>query len=154
MMDKSERAKEIIEQVIYITISTASEAGQPWNTPVFSAYDDDYNFYWGSHIGSQHSRNILSNSKVFLAIYDSTAPAGEGEGVYVSAVASKITEPAEIKRAHTLLQDRRPIPYWTLDQVQSSSPVRLFKAVPEQVWMNGEGAIDGTYIDTRMEIKL
>lgn len=153
-MITSERAKEIIEQVVYITIGGTSNDGQPWNTPVFSAYDDSYNFFWGSHVNSQHSQNISANGKVFLVIYDSTIPAGEGEGVYIKAHAAEITDTKELAFAHSLLQKRRPVPYWSLDQVQPTSPVRLFKAVPEQVWVNGEGEADGTYIDIRQEIKL
>ena len=43
----SKRAKEIIERVIYITIASISDDGRPWNAPVFSAYDEDFSFYWG-----------------------------------------------------------------------------------------------------------
>jgi nitroimidazol reductase NimA-like FMN-containing flavoprotein (pyridoxamine 5'-phosphate oxidase superfamily) len=154
MSQSNQRAKEIIEQVVYITIATTSADGQAWNTPVFSAYDDSYNFYWGSHVDSQHSKNIAKNSKVFLVIYDSTIPAGEGEGVYVKAIASELTDPDEITKAHQLLQSRRPVPYWTLDQMQPDSPVRVFKAVPVKTWMNGEGEVDGTYVDNRVEISL
>ena len=154
MSDLSARAKEIIANIQYVTIASVDEDGQPWNAPVFYAYDENYNFYWGSHIDSQHSKNILANGKVFLVIYDSTVPAGEGEGVYVKATASEITEPDEIAEAHTLIQERRPEPYWKLEQVQSGSPVRLFKAVPEQVWVNDEGEANGTYIDIRTELQL
>jgi hypothetical protein len=33
-------------------------------------------------------------------------------------------------------------------------PRRIYKAVPEKVWMNDEGDINGEYIDTRKEIDL
>lgn len=39
----SQRAKEIIENILYITVATCSKDGQPWNTPVYCAYDEDYN---------------------------------------------------------------------------------------------------------------
>jgi general stress protein 26 len=148
----TKRAQEIIDQILYITIASVDEDGQPWNSPVFSAHDDDLNFYWGSHIDSQHSKNIRATGKVFLVIYDSTVEAGQGEGVYVRARAFEITDADEIKSVHKRLQDRRPVPYWKLHEVSAPAPVRLFKAVPEQIWMNDDGERDGQFIDTRKEV--
>lgn len=55
-MDLNKRAKEIVEKIIYATIATASKDGQPWNSPVYCAYDEDYNFYWSSWTENQHSK--------------------------------------------------------------------------------------------------
>lgn len=153
-MPTTQRAKGIIEKIFYITIASISEDGHPWNAPVFSAYDKDYNFYWGSYRDSQHSRNIRSNKNIFLVIYDSTVPAGKGEGVYMKAAAKEIEDLEEIEFAHRILETRHSVPYWKLEQVQGSGAIRLYKAVPEKVWMNGEGEADGHYIDVRVEIQL
>lgn len=148
------RAKEIIEKILYITIATVAKDGTPHNSPVFSAYDKDYNFYWGSHRDSQHSKNIKNNGKVFLVIYDSTVEAGTGKGVYVKARAVELEKPNEIASAHHLLQSRRPVPFWKLEQVQGDAPIRLFKAISEKFWVNEDGDKDGNYIDMREEIDL
>ena len=66
MKDLNKRAKEIIAEIMYVTIASVTEDGMPWNSPVFSAYDDDYNFYWGTHKDSQKAKNIRSNKNVFL----------------------------------------------------------------------------------------
>lgn len=153
-MPTAQRAREIIEKIFYITIASISEDGQPWNAPVFSAYDKDYNFYWGSYKDSQHSRNIRFNKNIFLVIYDSTVPAGKGEGVYIRATAKEIEDSKEIEFTHRLLAARHVVPYWKLEQVQGSGPIRLYKAALEKIWMNGEGEIDGHYIDVRVEIQL
>lgn len=150
----SKRAKEIIAEREYITIATADADGQPWNTPAYSAFDADYNFYWGSHTGAQHSQNIAANDKVFLVIYDSTVVAGEGEGVYVKAIATKIVNDAEKDRAHKLIQDRRPSFYWRRDEFDGETPLALYKAMPQEIWMNGGDKKDGHYIDTRDEVSL
>lgn len=151
----SEKAQRIIEKVKYITIATTTPNGSPWNTPVFSAFDEDYNFYWGSYRESQHSQNVRNNSEVFLVIYDSTAAPGTGEGIYIKAKAFEIENGEEIDRVHALLQKRRdPIPYWKLKQVKRNAPVRLYKAIPEKVWVNGDDNVDGNYIDVRIEVKL
>jgi hypothetical protein len=47
MKDLSRRAKEIIEKIQYATIASVTEHGMPWNSPVFTAYDKNFNFYWG-----------------------------------------------------------------------------------------------------------
>lgn len=152
-MDRA-KAKEIIQRVPYVTVATVADDGLPWNAPVFAAYDKDYNFFWGTYRNSQKSKNIRSNSNVFLVIYDSTAAPGKGEGVYIKAIASELEDPKEIEAAHKLLWDRHVVPYWKLEQVQGDAPIRLYKAVPEKVWVNGEGRENGHYIDTRVEIQL
>lgn len=147
----SGRMKEALEQIKYVTVATVSNDGQPWNTAVFSAHDDDGNIYWGSNSSAQHSKNIRDNGKAFLLIYNSTVAAGTGVGVYIKASCVELNDPAEVAFAHSLLQARRIIPYWKLDDVQGDSPVRLYKAMPEQVWTNGESKYNGVYIDTRVE---
>jgi nitroimidazol reductase NimA-like FMN-containing flavoprotein (pyridoxamine 5'-phosphate oxidase superfamily) len=148
------RAIEIIEKITYITIATVDEGGQPWNTPVFGAYDEQYNFYWGSSRESQHSHNIKNNSKVFIVIYDSTVPAGAGEGVYIQANATELNDPSEIKTAHRHLQGRRPEPYWKLEYFNMRSPISLYRAVPSGFWMNSGKKTNGVYEDIRKEISL
>ena len=130
---RAARAKYIISRVVYVTLATVSKDGTPWNTPVFSAYDANYHLYWGSYVNSQHSQNIKDNGKVFLVIYDSTIPAGQGEGVYIEATAAELQDSQEIAHAHQLLQARRPVPYWPLEQVQGNGPARLYKAIPKHV---------------------
>ena len=157
MEDLVQRAKEIIQKTIYITIATVDDKGQPWNSPVYSAFDEKYNFYWNSWKENQHSKNIAVNPKIFLVIYDSTVPEGTGEGVYIQAKAQILTNEKEIERARALLEKRKTKPS---DKLRSSKeflgnyPRRVYKAVPEKVWMNGEGDIDGNYIDIRTEIDL
>lgn len=154
MKDFNKRAKEIIEKILYITIASVSKDGLPLNTPVFSAYDKDYNFYWGSHKDSHHSQNVRSTGNIALVIYDSTVEAGTGEGVYVKAKVKELIEAKEIAIAHKILQSRRDVPFWKMEQVQGDGPIRLYKAIPEEMWMNGDGEIKGSYIDIRVPIDL
>lgn len=154
MTNLTNKAKEIIEKMTYITIASISKEGKPWNAPVFSAYDNNYNFYWGSYRESQHSKNIRANENIFLVIYDSTADAGTGEGVYIEAIGTELGDSKEIELVHTLLQTRHRVPYWKLEQVQRNGPIRLYKAKPKRVWMNSGEEINGSYIDTRVEIDL
>ncbi|HET9850596.1 MAG TPA: pyridoxamine 5'-phosphate oxidase family protein [Candidatus Saccharimonadales bacterium] len=147
-------APEIIQKIIYMTLATANAEGQPWNTPVFCAYDQDFNFYWGSSKTSRHSKNISANPRVFISIYDSTVPAGEGEGVYIKAKAQELSSPADRRFAHNLLQARRIIPFWKEEYFSDESPIALYKAVPEKVWVNDGQKINGVYEDIRKEVRL
>lgn len=149
-----ERARQIINKIIYVTIATASADGQPWNTPVYSAYDDEYNFYWASDKNGQHSQNIQVNPKVFLVIYDSTAPEGTGEGVYVQANAYQLQKQNEIDRAVGHLYARKNQEPKGADEFLGDYPRRVYKAVPQEFWMNGEGDVKGNFIDIRTEVSL
>jgi len=150
----SKRAKEIIAEILYITIATASTDGTPWNSPVYSAYDENYNFYWASAIDAVHSSNIAVNNQVFLVIYNSTAPAGTGEGVYVQAKAFQLTDKNEISHALQYLEGRinkqPPAPTDFL----GTMPRRVYKAVPEKAWMNIDATVDGHFVDRRIELDL
>ena len=132
------RAREIIANIDYITIASVTEDGMPWNSPVFSGYDEAYNFYFGTHIDSQKAKNIKANPNVFLVIYDSTVPPGTGEGVYVKGHAHQVND----------------TDFWDFAAVQGDGPIRLYKVAPEQVWMNSGDKKNGHYIDTREEIQL
>ncbi len=153
-MNSTTKAKELIKKIPYITIATISKDGHPWNAPVFAAYDENYNFYWGTDKNSQKSKNIVFNKNVFLVIYDSNDHPGEGFGVYIKAVAEELTDPKEIEMAHKLICYRHIVPYWKLEEVQGDTPIRLYKATLEKVWVNGEGQENNHYIDTRVEIEL
>ncbi|MEK7509439.1 MAG: pyridoxamine 5'-phosphate oxidase family protein [Patescibacteria group bacterium] len=153
-MNSPERAKEIISKSLYMVVATVSENGEPWNAPVFFAHDKHFNFYWGSYKGTQHSLNIVRTGKVYLVLFDSTVQPGSGEGVYIQAVAQEVADESEIRTAHKLLWDRHIVPYWKIEQFFGDAPIRIYKASPEKVWMNGEGRIDGHYVDIREEIQL
>jgi general stress protein 26 len=152
--DFEERAKNIISRICYVTLATVTGQGLPWNSPVFAAYDTEYNFYFGTHKGSQKAKNIASNPNLFLVIYDSTAAAGTGEGVYIQAKAVALNNDDDIQAAHELLSSRHEVPYWKLEEFGSDSPLVLYKVTPEKFWMNDEGQIQGHYIDTRTLINL
>lgn len=153
-MDNTAKAKSIISKILYITIATATKSGTPWNSPVYSAYDDNYNFYWASDQNGQHSKNIRENSKIFIVIYDSTVPEGTGEGVYIQANAYELTDTDEIIRALKCLDKRVSKKPHSSDQFLGKMPRRVYKAVPEKFWLNGDGEINGNYIDIRHEVKL
>jgi len=92
MNGNEESAKAILSQVLYITLATVGPDGLPWNTPVYAAFDEEYQFFWVSASQVRHSQNIKATHRVAIVVYDSTAPAGTGKGVYIEARADEVTE--------------------------------------------------------------
>jgi len=148
----TDKARKIIRDIRYITIATASKDAMPWNTPVFAAFDEDYNFFWGSNKDAQHSQNIRVNQNVFIVIYQSTQPAGDG--VYLQAIAFELTDRKEIKKAYELLTKRASDYPWSIEDFFGDGHPRLYKAVPEKVWMYQASKKDGKFLDTRVEVNL
>mgnify|MGYP003553380249 CR=1 FL=1 len=146
------KAKKIISDIIYINIATVSPEGKPWNSPVYSAFDENYNFYWASWKENEHSKNIVRNPDVFITTYDSTAPEGTGEGVYIQAKAYELTDPNEIEHATKYYYGRKNGIPRKIDEFLGEYPRRMYKAIPEKMWINDEGSVNGNYIDTRTEI--
>ena len=149
-----ERAKKIIAKILFITIATSSKDGKPWNSPVYSAFDENYNFFWASDQSSQHSKNIKENNNVFIVIYDSTVPEGHGEGVYIKAKAYELDDKDEIVDALKCLDGRVGKKPHSPEQFLNEMPRRVYKAVPEKFWVNDDGEINGNYIDVRLEIDI
>ncbi|MCL4392359.1 pyridoxamine 5'-phosphate oxidase family protein [Patescibacteria group bacterium] len=154
MTAETKKAKEIIAKIIYITVATVSKDGEPWNSPVYSAFDSDYNFYWVSPTATQHSKNIKENGKAFLVIYDSTAPEGTGDGVYIKAKASEVRSLKELAHAFKLLYARKDKKARDISYVLKKSPLRVYKAVPEKAWLNTFEKVGEHSVDGRIEVKL
>lgn len=149
------QTQNIIMKILYIAIATSSKDGRPWNSPVYCAFDKNYNFYWASWRENQHSKNIRENNQVFLVIYDSTVPEGTGKGVYIQAKAYELDREKEIEHSISYLDGRiKKKGRHKASQFVGSMQRRIYKAVPEKIWINDEGNINGEYIDRREEVDL
>jgi len=147
-------AKKVVRDILYVTIASVNKSGEPWNSPVYSAYDSQHNFFWVSWAENQHSQNIQANRSVFIVIYDSTVPEGTGLGVYMKGTARVMDEHDmnEIKEAAKLLARRKNKNPRTPEEYLGSYPRRIFKFVPQEVWVNSDGDVDGNYVDVRVDI--
>ncbi len=147
-----DKVKEITDKIVYATLATVSEDGQPWNSPVWSFHDDNYTYYWCSWKENQHSKNIRANGKVFIVVYDSTAPEGTGEGVYFQAIAQEINDEKEIKEILSKRSKVKPSNR-EASEFLDDSPRRWYKAIPEKIWLNDDGDVDGNFIDVRKQVR-
>jgi hypothetical protein len=57
---------------------------------VWYAVTDYREFFWVSSPEARHSRNIAVRPQVAIVIFDSRAPEGTAQAVYVSAVAEEL----------------------------------------------------------------
>lgn len=157
-MKYEEVAKQIIANNIYMTIATASKNGSPWISPVFFAYDDDFNLYWVSNKESKHSMLLKENPQAAIVIFDSTAPEGEGDGVYFEVVVNELENEAEITKAMDVLGKRvsqNEFRVKEISEVTKTGVWRIYKAIPKNISKLTEGKIvNGQYIDQRADIDL
>lgn len=123
-------AVKILKNIKYMTLATVCADGSPWNTPLAPTPSNDLVFRWGSNENSVHSQNIRNERRVFAVIYDSTAPEGTGEGVYMKGVAEE------------------------LDEYEGA--LKMYRFIPEKIWINGEEKNDdGSFKkDVRIELNI
>ncbi len=127
-------ARAMIEASRYMVLATADTTGRPWPSPVYFAHDGYTRFYWVSSPEAIHSQNIASRSDVGIAIFDSTAPIGTGQGVYLRA---RATEVSDDERDHGIeVFSRRSQAHggvaWIAADVQGDAELRLYRALVDE----------------------
>ncbi len=147
-------AKKIIKNIKYINLATVTPKGQPWNTPVYTAYDKNYTFYWASDKENIHSLNIKKKSNTFAVVYDSTVKEGEGYGVYFVGKSYEIISLKEMAKAAKYLYSRTGNKPRAIKEFMKRFPRRLYKFVPEKAWINDDGEKNDNFVDVRIEIPL
>lgn len=146
------RAREIINTIHYLTLASITSEGIPWNSPLAYSVDSNFNFYFGSPKNTQHAQNIRNNGKGFIVIYDSTAPDGEGEGVYMTANVRELLDEHEIQEAVNAMFGAAS--NYKIEHFMGESKLRAYKIEPISVWMNDAEEKDGLFFDYRVEVTL
>ena len=147
------RVQALLARIPYVTLATVSPDGQPWNSPVVGRFDDALNLYWVSSRAAQHSRNIAEEPRIFVVVYDSQAPEGTGEGLYLQMRARALDTTSAIKAAKQIY-DTSFFTHPMEDHVQflGECPQRIYKALPEKLWRNIDDSDEGHFVDTRREL--
>lgn len=143
-------SKNILETIRYATISTVDTEGKPWAAPVWYVYDNG-NIYWWSPIETQHSRNIDQNSEVYITVFDSTAPEGEGAGLYFRANATQLAD-GELNKAIELYNNSTSIFKLDINNCTGGAPTRMYKATIREAWKNDGIEREGFYVDKRVSL--
>jgi Pyridoxamine 5'-phosphate oxidase len=136
-VDLAAVARAIVDDNRYMVLGTADASGRPWATPVYFAAEGYRDFYWVSAPDRRHSRNVTERSEISIVIFDSRVPIGEGQAVYMDAVASALTG-EELERGIAIFSQvstshgAKP---WTLVDVRSPAALRLFRARASAHWV-------------------
>jgi Pyridoxamine 5'-phosphate oxidase len=123
-------ARAIIDSNRYMTIGTADGNGLPWVTPVWYSPESYREFFWVSSPEARHSRNLTARPQLSIVIFDSQAPIGTGQGVYMSAIGAELTGD-ELARGIEVFSRRSEAQggrAWTSEDVQPPTPYRLYRA--------------------------
>jgi hypothetical protein len=133
----AQTVRDIIEASRYLVLATADATGRPWSSPVYFAHIGFTEFFWVSSPGVTHSRNIAARPEVGMAVFDSQAAIGTGQGVYMSAVAT-LAEGGEIARGIEAFS-RRSMGHggreWTSEDVRPGAGLRLYRATADSHWI-------------------
>jgi hypothetical protein len=85
-------ARRVIDANHYLTLATTDPDGRPRLSPVYYTAARYRDFYWVSSPEARHSRNLARRPEAEIVIFDSTAPAGQGEAVYIAASAGPVPD--------------------------------------------------------------
>ena len=135
--DLDQVARVIIDGNRYLVLGTTDVDGRPWVSPVWYAPSGYSELNRVSSPEAQHSRNIVARPELSIVIFDSQAPDGEGQGVYMSAAAEEQTG-ADLERGIEIFSRvsvSQGSSAWTLEDVQPPAALRLCQARVAEHWV-------------------
>jgi hypothetical protein len=102
---------------------------------VYAIHDDDLNFYWSSWKEALHSTNLTANPSTAFTIYDSSRARGTNNYrcLYLTATVSVVADNSEAENAFRMLYPEDPV---DLADFLAQGLKRIYKAVPQQAWLN------------------
>lgn len=155
-MTQNEKARQIIAHQTFMVIAT-TQGNQPWNTPVYFAYDEKFHLFWHSSPTTQHAENIRLNEHVFIVIYDLKTL----EGVYLLGKAKELQNREEISYGIDVLFSRayqndlqKKQEIGKIEDFLGDAKLRMYQFIPEKVWMNSATKWKGKFVDFRIPIDL
>lgn len=158
---------EILNDNLYMSISTCDYKGNPWISNAFYAFDNNLNLYWYSPKNSKHSKLIKENSNVAINIFNSTAVGDDVKAIYMSGNAIELRDMKTISNViliyskflikrkffsniNEITQFRKRV-----GDFRNISPLRFYKFVPEKVWLLAPSIdFNGKYVDSRIEVNI
>jgi nitroimidazol reductase NimA-like FMN-containing flavoprotein (pyridoxamine 5'-phosphate oxidase superfamily) len=147
--DPAAVAREIIDANRYMTLATADGGGRPWASPVWYAHQGYTDLYWVSRPDARHSRNLAVRPEVGIVIFDSTVPEGDGQAVYVEALAAEL-DGAERDEGIAVFSSRSEAggaAPWGVADVSGPAPFRLYRARASAHFVLGDS-------DERLTVRL
>jgi nitroimidazol reductase NimA-like FMN-containing flavoprotein (pyridoxamine 5'-phosphate oxidase superfamily) len=149
--DLDEMARRVIDANLYMTLGTRDPDGLPRLSPVFYAAARYTDFYWVSSPQAQHSRNLAERPQVQIVIFDSTAPVGQGEAVYVTATARQVEVHELDGRCREAFRTAAGARRFQPAELRGEAAIRLYVAEASswEVHVPGGHPVHGRGADTR-----
>jgi uncharacterized protein YhbP (UPF0306 family) len=100
MIDKQKQLAKIeslLREQSTLALATVNEQGLASVAPLYYLVDEDLTLYWVSSGSSEHSRNLLRDSRVAGTVYVETERWKEIRGVQMRGIATVVMEPARRK---------------------------------------------------------
>lgn len=136
-MTAADAARAIVDATSYLVLATADADGRPWSTPVYFAHAGYREFFWVSAPTATHSVNIAVRPRVGGVVFDSTAPIGTGQGLYLSAAAERVAD-AGLARGLDVFSRRSRADggrTWTAADLGPDAGMLLYRAVADAYWV-------------------
>jgi nitroimidazol reductase NimA-like FMN-containing flavoprotein (pyridoxamine 5'-phosphate oxidase superfamily) len=130
-------ARAIIDGNRYMVLGTSDAEGTPWVSPVYYAPSGYAELYWVSSPEANHSRNLAGRPELSIVVFDSRVAIGQGQGVYMSALAEELTG-ADLERGIEIfsrVSESHGAKPWTVDHVRLPKPYRLYRARVSEHWV-------------------
>jgi nitroimidazol reductase NimA-like FMN-containing flavoprotein (pyridoxamine 5'-phosphate oxidase superfamily) len=144
----------LLAQHRYLVLGTADGGGRPWVTPVFYAANGEHRILWVSAPDSRHSRNIAARPDVAITIFDTAAPIGGAEALYLEATAEPVAKDARAA-ALALLNTRLPTRHQLgPEDLEPAGPLRAYQAAITRhfVLIRGGDTRFDNVTDARLEV--
>ena len=123
-----EAVPRLLAQHTYLVLATTDVEGRPWATPLFYAAQQQRLVLWVSAPDSRHSRNIAEQPTVAITIFDSHAPIGGAEALYLEATATQV-EDRDRDTALDTLNARLPARHrLAMADVKAPGPLQIYRA--------------------------
>jgi Pyridoxamine 5'-phosphate oxidase len=144
-------ARRVIDANNYMVLGTLDPDDSPRLSPVYYTPARYADFYWLSSPRAHHSRNVTERPAVEIVIFDSTAPIGNGQAVYLSATARPISDSRLEAVCPEAFRTTAGAPRFEPDELRGGALLRLFAAHLEscEVHVPGSHPVHGRGVDTR-----
>ena len=149
------RAVEILNNNRYFTLATCTN-GQPWTAPLaFAECSEPAGLMFTSSNKSRHIRELSENSKVAGAIFNSTLPTSEVDGIQFEGVLSEIkplAAPGELLKFTKQYLKKQGKVFGGIPQKMPDLSYRLYKIEIARAWVCDLDAYDIRGTDERIKV--
>lgn len=150
--DLDAMARRVIDANHYMTLGTRGPDGRPRLSPVYYTAARYADFYWVSSPHARHSRNVVEHPEIEIVIFDSTAPVGAGEAVYLAATARAIDDDELDAVCSEAFRTTAGARRFTAGELRGRAPLRLYVAHATgcEVHVAGSDPVHGAGVDRRV----